>query len=153
MHVLEAIIKNGVIFLPFRLLGVDGSVIIVYSAWDILKGFWHHANLRTYVGPLNYFFNSAELHWWHHSTEIKGQQSNYGSILSIWDRLFGTFYWPRGKWPEQIGVKGMEGFPDDYTGQFVSVRFDDTQLITKHFPSPDQSANPPAGKPVTLGPS
>lgn len=128
MHVLEAVIKNGLIFLPFQLLGVDAHVIITYSAWDILKGFWHHANLRTYIGPLNHLFNSAELHWWHHSTEAKGQQSNYGSILSIWDRLFGTFYWPRGKWPERIGVEGMEAFPDDYASQLLSVRFDDAKL-------------------------
>lgn len=125
IHVGEAVIKNGLLFLPFQLIGVSPWVIVVYSSWDILKGFWHHANLRTYVGPVNYFFNTAELHWWHHSTESRGQQANYGSILSIWDRLFHTFYWPRGEWPEQIGVEGIDHFPDSYLGQFTSVVHDD----------------------------
>ncbi len=125
IHILEAVIKNCLIFLPFQLLGVDESVIIVYSSWDILKGFWHHANLRTHVGKFNLLFNSAELHWWHHSTEARGQRSNYGSILSIWDRLFHTFYWPEGKWPGAIGVDGLADFPDDYLGQFSSIRYDD----------------------------
>lgn len=127
IHLLEAVIKNGLIFLPLKLLGTADSVIITYSAIDILKGFWHHANLRTTIGPLNYIFNSAELHWWHHSTEARGQRANYGSALSIWDWLFGTAYWPRGQWPEQIGVAGLEAFPDDYVGQLTSVRYNDEQ--------------------------
>lgn len=126
-HIAEAIVKNGLIFLPFRLLGVSESVIIAYSAIDIFKGFWHHANLRTYIGPLNYILNSPELHWWHHSVEGRGNMSNYGSILSIWDWLFGTAYWPKGEWPKEIGVAGLDKFPNDYLGQLVSIRHDDAK--------------------------
>lgn len=129
VHLFEAAIKYGLLILPFRLAGIDAGVMILYSAVDILKGFWHHANLRTYIGPLNYVFNSAELHWWHHSAQAPGQRSNYGSMLSVWDLLFGTFYWPRGRWPERIGVKGMEAFPDGYLGLFASVRFDDAGAV------------------------
>lgn len=138
-HVGEAIIKNGVIFVPFMLLGLDPTVIVVYSSLDVIKGFWHHANLKTYIGPLNYLFNSAELHWWHHSIEDPGQHSNYGSILSIWDWLFGTAYWPRGAWPERIGVEGMDHFPDDYVGQLVSVRHADQAIIAA---KPDAGETP-----------
>lgn len=129
VHVLEGAIKYGLLILPFRLLGIDRWVMILYTSFDILKGFWHHANLRTYIGPLNYVFNSAEQHWWHHSVEARGQRANYGSVLSIWDILFGTFYWPRGKWPTRIGVDGMERFPDHYLGQFASIRYNDEQMI------------------------
>lgn len=132
MHVGESIIKNGILFLPFQVLGINPYVIIVYSSIDILKGFWHHANVRTYIGPLNFLFNSAELHWWHHSTEARGQHSNYGSVLSIWDWLFRTAYWPRGTWPEHIGVDGMEAFPNDYIGQFASIRFDDETAMNTY---------------------
>lgn len=125
IHIGEAVIKNGLLFLPFQLIGVSPWIIVVYSSWDILKGFWHHANLKTYVGPVNYVFNSAEQHWWHHSTESRGQHSNFGSILSIWDRMFHTFYWPRGEWPEKIGVEGMDHFPTNYLGQLTSVVHDD----------------------------
>jgi sterol desaturase/sphingolipid hydroxylase (fatty acid hydroxylase superfamily) len=153
IHILEAVIKNCVIFLPFQLLGINETVIIVYSSWDILKGFWHHANLRTHVGKFNLFFNSAELHWWHHSTEERGQRSNYGSILSIWDRLFHTFYWPKGQWPGAIGVDGLADFPDDYLGQFSSIRYDDEharQVFTEktaqdaadEFAEPAQAVDP-----------
>lgn len=136
IHFLEAVIKYGLVLLPFRFSGIDPMVILIYSAIDIVKGFWHHANLRTYIGPLNYFLNSAELHWWHHSTDDPGQSSNYGSILSIWDRLFGTFYWPKGQWPETIGVHDMERFPETYFGQLASIRLSDAQAAqTYHDPS------------------
>lgn len=147
LHVLEAVIKNCLIFLPFQLAGVSESVILVYSSIDILKGFWHHANFRTHVGPVSYFLNTAELHWWHHSTESRGQHSNYGSILSIWDRLFGTFLFLPGQWPAEIGVEGMEAFPDTYLGQLASIRHDD-EAAKACFPpteATEPTAQPQAG--------
>lgn len=140
VHALEAIIKYGLIVLPFHFVNVDRSVILIYSSVDILKGFWHHANLRTYIGPLNYIFNSAELHWWHHSTEAKGQLANYGSIFSIWDWLFGTAYYDKGKWPEKIGVEGMENFPDTYHELLTTVLYDDEEA-KRRYPSAAQPAD------------
>lgn len=142
IHVGEAIIKNGLIAVPFWLLGVDRSVILLYTSLDVVKGFWHHANLRTTIGPFNYLFNSAELHWWHHSTESRGHRSNYGSILSLWDWIFGTAYWPRGEWPETIGVKGMKDFPDTYLAQFLSVFYTDEELIQGTLQKPHAARNP-----------
>lgn len=143
-HILEGVVKNCVITLPFQLAGVNTWVMVIYSALDILKGFWHHANLKTYIGPLNYLFNSPELHWWHHSIEARGQHSNYGSVLSIWDWLFGTAYWPRGKWPDRIGVEGMEGFSDSYVGQFLSVAYDDRQIVADCRQQPGVAVSQPS---------
>lgn len=157
VHLLEAVIKYGVIVLPFYIAGVNKWVVVTYTCIDILKGFWHHANLRTYIGRWNYIFNSAEMHWWHHSVEARGQRANYGSIFSIWDWLFRTAYWPRGIWPERIGVDGMERFPDHYPGQFASVRFDDAALI-RRLESTSRgggapSKSPPAGASPSQAPA
>lgn len=127
VHVLEALIKYGVVVLPFHLVGIDKGVLLIYSMIDMLKGYWHHANLRTYIGPLNYLLNSAEQHWWHHSAEKGGRFANFGSVLSIWDILFGTFYWPRGRWPESVGVHNMERFPETYLGLLASVAITDEE--------------------------
>lgn len=132
VHVLEAVVKYGLMILPFQVLGISASVLVVYSTIDIVKGFWHHANLKTSIGPLNYIFNSAELHWWHHSVEARGQRANYGSVLSIWDRMFGTFYYNHGHWPEKIGVHNMEEFPDTYLGQCASVLLSDAALAERN---------------------
>lgn len=131
VHVLEGAVKNFLIALPFQVLGLDHSVIVAYLAIDLIKGYWHHANFKTYIGPLNYLIVSAELHWWHHSIERPGNHSNFGSKIALWDWLFGTAYWPRGKWPERIGVKEMEDFTHDYVRQFCSIWFDDRSLIER----------------------
>jgi sterol desaturase/sphingolipid hydroxylase (fatty acid hydroxylase superfamily) len=142
-HALEAVIKYGVVIFPFHVFGMDPWVLIIYSSIDILKGYWHHANLRTGIGRLNYWFNSPEQHWWHHSAEPGGKFVNFGSALSIWDRMFGTFYWERGKWPESVGVYNMERFPDDYLGQFASAVYDDAAAERRfHAPCVSQVAPP-----------
>lgn len=152
IHILEAVIKNFAVVLPFRVMGIDDTAIIAYTCWDITKGFWHHANFRSRVGPLNYIFNSPELHWWHHSTEARGQYANFGSILSIWDWLFGTALYLPGEWPKTIGVDGMEGFPDTYAGQLTSIRFSDDEVRANYPPksasAPDlpDAATPDAGE-------
>ncbi|HPF37292.1 MAG TPA: sterol desaturase family protein [Phycisphaerae bacterium] len=134
VHLFEATFKYGFIVLPFHFMHCDKSVIVLYSTVDILKGFWHHANVRTHIGRLNYIFNSAELHWWHHSVEAKGQLANYGSILSIWDWLFGTAYYEKGVWPDRIGVEGMDNFPETYHEMFATARFTDDQVIERFGP-------------------
>jgi sterol desaturase/sphingolipid hydroxylase (fatty acid hydroxylase superfamily) len=146
IHVLEAVIKNFLLALPFQALGMSVSVLVTYSCIDVLKGFWHHANLRTRVGPLNYVLNTAELHWWHHSPERNGHRSNYGSILSIWDWLFGTAYWPQGEWPATIGVQGIDRFPETYSGQLTSIRYEDDEFRSS-------AARPPAPHAVFVPPN
>lgn len=131
VHMFEGLMKYGLIVLPFHFAHCSKSVIIIYSIVDILKGFWHHANLRTYIGKFNYVLNSAELHWWHHSVEEKGQRANYGSILSIWDWLFGTAYYEKGVWPEEIGVEGMKNFPETYHGLFASMGLSDEEAMRR----------------------
>ncbi len=146
VHGLEAVIKYGVVIFPFHVFGMDPWVLIIYSAIDMLKGYWHHANLKTYIGRLNYVLNSAEQHWWHHSAEPGGKFVNFGSALSIWDRLFGTFYWERGKWPESVGVCNMEQFPDDYLRQFTSMVYDDAAAEQRfHASSAAQGTPAPSG--------
>lgn len=144
-HTLEAICKNGLIFMPFRLLGVDPGVMIAYTCLDIVKGYWHHANFRMQIGPLNYILNSPELHWWHHAIESRGQMSNYGSTLSIWDWIFGTAYWPRGRWPERIGVEGLENFPRDFVGQLTSVVHDE-EAARRRYSAPERRAEAERGE-------
>jgi sterol desaturase/sphingolipid hydroxylase (fatty acid hydroxylase superfamily) len=131
VHVLEGILKYGVIIMPFHIFGIDRWVIILYTSIDILKGLWHHANFKHEIGSLNYLLNSPELHWWHHSVETRGHRANYGSIFSIWDWLFGTAYWPQGVWPGKIGINGMDVFPSDYVGMFASARLTDEQVIER----------------------
>lgn len=49
-------------------------------------------------------------HRLHHSTE-PAEAGHYGSDLSIWDRVFGSFTWHSGREPAAVGLSDPEAFP------------------------------------------
>lgn len=73
--------------------------------------YFQHSNLNLKFQEIwNYLFVTPLNHRWHHSTEMvhpKGQ--NFGLFLSIWDRMFGSYYVPAFE-PHELGVK--EQYPD-----------------------------------------
>jgi sterol desaturase/sphingolipid hydroxylase (fatty acid hydroxylase superfamily) len=57
----------------------------------VLVQFWEHSNLALNLGPINWLFVNPVFHRVHHSIERKHHDSNYGTLLTIWDRMFGTY--------------------------------------------------------------
>ena len=57
-------------------------------------------------------------HRWHHTTQKEGINKNFASTFPFLDLLFGTFYMPAGKLPEQFG-NGENDYPEDFWGQFI----------------------------------
>jgi len=53
---------------------------------------FYHGNIRTNLGPLRYLLVTPQSHRVHHSVEARHFDTNFGAILSIWDRLFRTRY-------------------------------------------------------------
>jgi hypothetical protein len=64
----------------------------------------HHTNI-SFMGEklLGYVIIVPALHRTHHSTQRIEHDSNYGAVLSLWDRLFGTLKELK---PAEIGIKG-----------------------------------------------
>lgn len=52
---------------------------------------WLHTEVVDNIGPLEYIFNTPSHHRVHHSRNPEYIDKNYGGMLIIWDRLFGTF--------------------------------------------------------------
>ena len=58
------------------------------------------------------------MHLWHHDQSSEGGVAkNFGIVLSGWDFLFGTAYWPRERSPESLGYPGMAEMPRTFHGQ------------------------------------
>jgi sterol desaturase/sphingolipid hydroxylase (fatty acid hydroxylase superfamily) len=70
-----------------------------------------HANVR-WAGPgellVRTLFVTPHMHKWHHSRDVRETDTNYGNILSVWDRAFGTF--TGGADPSRVRY-GLEGLP------------------------------------------
>lgn len=111
-HWMELVVYRSLLYLPLAMLGgADGplfAVAVFATAW----GHFNHANLDVGIGPLRYLFNSPRMHLWHHdASDEGGVAKNFGIVLSLWDWLFRTAYWPLNRRPERIGYPGDEELP------------------------------------------
>ncbi len=79
---------------PYGLLalaGVRPSVIENARALNLIYQFWIHTEAVRSIGRLERVLNTPSHHRVHHGTNRQYLDRNHGSILIVWDRLFGTF--------------------------------------------------------------
>jgi len=72
------------------LLGFRPDVIETARGVNLLYQFWIHTEVIDTIGPAEKVLNSASLHRVHHGSNRQYLDRNHGSILILWDRLFGT---------------------------------------------------------------
>jgi sterol desaturase/sphingolipid hydroxylase (fatty acid hydroxylase superfamily) len=103
-HLVEKALQMSADSLPFLLMGVQPIVLSLYYVAYATNGFFQHCNVELRYGVLNYIVGSAETHRWHHSREPREANANYGSTVIIWDLVFGTWFLPRGREVDQLGL-------------------------------------------------
>ncbi|KAF3839615.1 hypothetical protein F7725_018332 [Dissostichus mawsoni] len=81
---------SWIFYLPMALI-VPPAVFAVHIQLNLLYQFWIHTELIKNLGPLEWVFNTPTHHKVHHGRNSYCIDKNYGGILIIWDRLFGTF--------------------------------------------------------------
>jgi len=111
-HWMEIVVYKSALWLPLALLGASGEAAFVVALVSTVWGDLNHANLNLGLGPLGRVFNSPRMHLWHHDqSDEGGTAKNFGIVLSLWDHLFGTAYWPRDRSPARLGYPGIEEMP------------------------------------------
>ncbi len=78
-------------YLPLALLGVPPLVFATVALVDLLYQFWVHTQQVGKLGWFDRWFCSPSNHRVHHAVNDAYVDRNYGGILIVWDRLFGTF--------------------------------------------------------------
>ncbi|MGZ3844679.1 MAG: sterol desaturase family protein [Flavisolibacter sp.] len=93
-HPIESVLR-GVFFLVGVLVsGAPVYAVMFYQTFLVLSTQFTHANIRLpgWVDrALSYVFVSPNMHKVHHHWQQPYTDRNYGAVLSIWDRLFGTY--------------------------------------------------------------
>ncbi|MFO0665483.1 MAG: sterol desaturase family protein [Polyangiaceae bacterium] len=80
------------LFPPWALLGVQPWMIMVSGGLNLIYQFWIHTEaVRTLPSLIEAVFNTPSHHRVHHGANPEYLDKNYGGILIVWDRLFGTF--------------------------------------------------------------
>jgi len=73
------------------LVGFHPLHILLFMAISPVYQFFPHTQLVPKLGPLEWLLNTPSHHRVHHASNLKYLDKNYGGILIIWDRLFGSF--------------------------------------------------------------
>ncbi len=98
-------IFTWIFYLPLFLLGMPFEVFLTVNAIDLIYQFWVHTQHIGKLGPLDRVLVTPSNHRVHHAQNEIYIDKNYGGILILWDRLFGTFQEELDDEPVVFGVR------------------------------------------------
>jgi sterol desaturase/sphingolipid hydroxylase (fatty acid hydroxylase superfamily) len=90
--------------IPVCWVGFDPRAVMLMYAANLLYQFWLHTEAVGRLGFLEWFLNTPSHHRVHHAIEPEYLDRNYGGVLIIWDKLFGTFAAERESGPRTYGL-------------------------------------------------
>jgi sterol desaturase/sphingolipid hydroxylase (fatty acid hydroxylase superfamily) len=98
-------VAGWIFYLPMALLGFPPLVFGVVALVDLLYQYWVHTQQIGKLGWFDRVFCSPSNHRAHHAVNDRYLDRNYGGILILWDRLFGTFAEERDEDPCVYGTR------------------------------------------------
>jgi sterol desaturase/sphingolipid hydroxylase (fatty acid hydroxylase superfamily) len=72
-------------------IGAPAEVIQMLILFATVVTVFQHANADLALGGWNRVFGTADLHRWHHATGVGATPANFGTVLMLWDQVFGTY--------------------------------------------------------------
>lgn len=93
-----------VFYVPLVWLGLPPAAVLGTLALNLLYQFWLHATWIPKLGPLEWVLNTPSHHRVHHGANPEYLDCNYGGVLIVFDRLFGTFVEERADLPVRYGL-------------------------------------------------
>lgn len=80
-----------VFWLPLAMLGFHPKHVVLVVAINLSFQFFIHTEVVRRLGPLERVLNTPSHHRAHHARNPEYIDRNFGGVLIIWDKLFGTF--------------------------------------------------------------
>jgi len=94
-----------IFYLPLFLIGFPLEILITVNAVSLIYQFWVHTQVVNRMGALDRILVTPSNHRVHHAQNQRYIDKNYGGILILWDRLFGTFEPESDDEPVVFGVR------------------------------------------------
>ena len=125
-HFVEALPHLFIVLIPISLIDFGGleAPLFVMMVMGVLQ-LYIHSPVTLQFGRLRVVLVDNRYHRIHHSIEVRHFEKNFGILLTVWDRLFGTAYFPaEEEWPA-TGVDGVAAPRSviDYLVFPISARF------------------------------
>jgi alkylglycerol monooxygenase len=80
-----------IFYLPWLYLGIPAEILFASGALNLVYQFWVHTQHVDRIGWLEYVLVTPSNHRVHHAQNKIYIDRNYGGILCVWDRMFGSF--------------------------------------------------------------
>lgn len=113
-HPVESVVRGAFFLVAAVVAGAPVYALMIYQTFLVFFTAFTHANisLPTKLDKiLSYLFVSPNMHKVHHHWMQPYTDSNYGAVLSIWDRLFGTY---RDLAPSQLKYGLDRHYPNEH---------------------------------------
>ncbi|MFL9866564.1 sterol desaturase family protein [Paraburkholderia fungorum] len=91
-------------FVLAPLFGMPPRIVLMLLSLNLLYQFWLHATWIPRLGPLEWILNTPSAHRVHHAANLEYLDGNYGGVLIVFDRLFGTYIAERRDVPCRYGL-------------------------------------------------
>jgi exosortase len=140
-HPLEFLLGTAVLMVLVSTLGLPAPALGLYLLTATVVALYSHANLRLPASldrPLTWFIVTAPVHAVHHSDLQAQTDSNYGSVLTVWDRLFGTYVHPEDARIPHYGLGYFHQPKDTTLGRVLKQPF----LFRRGLVYPDRDSGP-----------
>ncbi|QZH76082.1 MAG: sterol desaturase family protein [Erythrobacter sp.] len=114
-HPLEIVLSMGWKMGVVAALGAPALAVVVFETGFALFTLWTHSNLALPArveSMVRKLIVTPDLHRIHHSVRMEETNSNYGTALTLWDRLFGT-YRGSARDPQESMAIGLAEWQDD----------------------------------------
>lgn len=96
---------NWLFYIPLVWIGLNPVWVGIAFALSLVYQFFIHTTLvRTLPTWVEWLFNTPSHHRVHHGRNPGYIDRNYGGVLIIWDRLFGTFVGENEQDPPEYGI-------------------------------------------------
>lgn len=110
---------TALFFTPLVYLGFDPKVVVTALSLNLLYQFWLHTTWIPKLGWLEYVFNTPSAHRVHHASNVDYLDANYGGVLIIYDRIFGTYRSERSEEPCIYGLVNPLRSRNVFTMEFM----------------------------------
>jgi sterol desaturase/sphingolipid hydroxylase (fatty acid hydroxylase superfamily) len=80
-----------IFFGPMVIFGFKPEQLVLFFSLNLMYQFFLHTKLIAKLGVLEGIFNTPSAHRVHHGRNAMYLDKNFGGVLMIWDRVFGTY--------------------------------------------------------------
>jgi lathosterol oxidase len=106
LHIVDVLLTRAISLMPMVLLGFSNQAINIYLPILALQSVFIHCNLEFELSWLRKIVTTPHYHHWHHTRDEGCLDKNFAISLPMLDLLFGTYYSPKGQWPDAYGLAG-----------------------------------------------